>query len=519
MVMFGLSSNQQSRLLDGARALLGPSPRITGAFVGRGHYRMSVAAVPWLMILALAAVGLRWALGDGSLLLRLVAGGLAGMSAARCYEEIRPGRAVAVSDEGFAVLACNPWTMRPNHVVTGLTPGDPTTLVQQSPDRRIQLGRETITFDRVERERLLVSRGIRPFRRAGLGPLNKQSAAWLLALTVVVLAYLFGRGNFLLAGVLLGVSLTGLAVGSLGYWAGALLHDRSESPVNRLLCWTNAVTWLIPPLGILNASYVLGLLKDQPSKRRSFGLLTCGCLLLALANAALGTWISVTAQRQKAASRTSAPVLEDRDRGVLAAARPSTQPQQDRFAAAIPPSTTTTTAPCVPPEPPPNPPVGPAPDGTNGTTRIAPSDQSRPPAATPPTKITLVGCHVYLLRRGTYSYDPGNARISISYHYGNTISVDIYGDEDSHVEFAPPIGKDLARGVYTSIPEWGARNASIGGFSFSSEGSGCKSQSTFTIYELTVVDNLVTRLLATFQQLCIEIESQTYGIVDFHLRP
>ena len=54
VVLFGLSSNQQSRLLDGARALLGSCPKITGVFVGRGDYRLSVAAGRWLMVLALA---------------------------------------------------------------------------------------------------------------------------------------------------------------------------------------------------------------------------------------------------------------------------------------------------------------------------------------------------------------------------------------------------------------------------------------------------------------------------------
>ena len=182
-----------------------------------------------------------------------------------------------------------------------------------------------------------------------------------------------------------------------------------------------------------------------------------------------------------------------------------------------PAATTSTATACVPPAVPPDAPTNVVKGAPSGPTTTQPFDPARPSAAGRATKITLVGCGGYVLGSNRYSYDPGNAQISVSYTYRSALSVRIEGDEGWRVEFAPPEGQELTRGVYENVQRFPFNNPVTGGFSISGEGRGCNEErSTFKIYEIKTVNATVTRLLATFVHSCESDASRPdHGVVDF----
>lgn len=180
-------------------------------------------------------------------------------------------------------------------------------------------------------------------------------------------------------------------------------------------------------------------------------------------------------------------------------------------------ATTSTTKACVPPELPPNAPTNVVKGAPPGPTTTQPFDRTTPTAAGPATKITLVGCGGYILGPNSYGYSPNNAQISVSYTFQSALSLRIEGDEGWHIEFAPPQGQELTRGVYENVQRFGFHNPVTGGFSISGEGRGCNEEkSTFRIYEIKTVDNTVTRLRATFVHHCeTDASPPDHGVVDF----
>lgn len=178
-------------------------------------------------------------------------------------------------------------------------------------------------------------------------------------------------------------------------------------------------------------------------------------------------------------------------------------------------ATTEVSVPCVPPEWPPGAPTEPAPRTGGGTVTTTDSDDRVGSKAGPGTRITIVACGGRD-ENGRYEYTPENALIGISFLHGNALSVGVEGDEDWDMEFAPPQGEQLARGVYEDVQRFPFHNPVKGGFSLSGRG-GCNEElSTFKIYEITFTGGGVTRFLATFQHRCEHAGAPpTYGVIDF----
>lgn len=244
----------------------------------------------------------------------------------------------------------------------------------------------------------------------------------------------------------------------------------------------------------------------SPGNSAPVGLLVImlgGALLAALG--VIATAQSAPPEAAPPTSRSPFPTreLSATSQGPVSSAPPSTEPPA-----------TTTTIPCPPPAAPPDPPTGP-PAANPRPARVSPSDQSRRPAVAPATRITLVGCGRFVLDPGRYDVDASNVPISLTYRAGNGFAVTIDGTEALEIEFMPPDGQDLTRGVYANVKGIGDHNPVKGGFSLRGRGQGCSDRSTFTIYEFTAVYDIVTRLLATFEQRCESLDGPpNYGVID-----
>ena len=150
-------------------------------------------------------------------------------------------------------------------------------------------------------------------------------------------------------------------------------------------------------------------------------------------------------------------------------------------------------------------------------TENAPSGGQRSARAGPDSEVILVGCGGYILESESYRYTPRNSVITVGASHSNALTVNVTGDENWHIDFAPPAGQALARGVYADVQRFPFNNPVFGGFDLGGEGRGCNEEtSTFKIYEIQVENGLVTRLLAAFEQHCESPGAPpAYGIVDF----
>jgi hypothetical protein len=196
---------------------------------------------------------------------------------------------------------------------------------------------------------------------------------------------------------------------------------------------------------------------------------------------------------------------------------PGNYPVQPPMPAPTMATTTVPTTPCVPPEFPPNPPTNPPtvdPDAPSSTRQVTTADPIS--KAGPSTKIIVVECSSPQ-RSTPYRYDPTNARISVNVSVRNTVQVHVHGDEIWQVQFAPPDGQDLARGQYSNVKDTGSHNPITAAFGLSSPFAGCTSgaRSNFRIYEITIVNDAVARLLAAFERSCTGSGQPTYGVIDF----
>lgn len=276
------------------------------------------------------------------------------------------------------------------------------------------------------------------------------------------------------------------------------------------LRWWDGSNWTSHSHG---ASADLGPPPQPPAQRRANGPLLLPLLIIAAALAVLLVFLAtgtIGPDRRNRAQAAPPTTVEGLFNVPADASRRAPVPSS-------PSQVTSTTTKCEPPKAPPNAPKNAATAGPTGPPTTVQFDPSEPSPAGSSTSITLVGCGSYILGSGRYRYDLSNARITVRYNYGNAIVVNIEGDERWDISFGPPQGQQLARGVYANVQRFPFNNPVAGGFDVSGEGRGCNEErSTFTIYEIKVVNNLVTRLLAYFEQHCEQPDAPgSYGVVDF----
>ena len=135
-----LSGRAREKGMQKASTLLPPETRLRTYAVGRGHGRMTTGAmVAGGIFLAafVVALALGFILIPGGLLLVFV------------ISEVRPPRAVVITDQGIGVLARSIWTGRPSKVLA-LLPLVPLRSPSPSGSVVIALGPDRITFSRAE---------------------------------------------------------------------------------------------------------------------------------------------------------------------------------------------------------------------------------------------------------------------------------------------------------------------------------------------------------------------------------
>jgi hypothetical protein len=135
-----LSTGTRKKHAQQAIGLLPPGTALRGYVVGRAHARVTNEAIIGGVIFAVAfivALMLGYVLIPGALLALYV------------FHQTRPPRAVAITDQGLAVLGRSMWNSKPNKVVALLPPAR---IGPASPSGSVtvELGPERITFTNKE---------------------------------------------------------------------------------------------------------------------------------------------------------------------------------------------------------------------------------------------------------------------------------------------------------------------------------------------------------------------------------
>ncbi len=135
-----LGTRARVRGTTAATALLPPGTRVRGYAIGRGHFRMSTGAIIAGVLFAAAFI-------VGLLLGRILIPGL--LLVVYVVYEVRPPRAVVVTDESLAICNRSFWNGRPSKLLFVL-PLAPLYSSSPSGSVTLDLGPERITLQRRE---------------------------------------------------------------------------------------------------------------------------------------------------------------------------------------------------------------------------------------------------------------------------------------------------------------------------------------------------------------------------------
>lgn len=345
--------------------------------------------------------------------------------------------------------------------------------------------------------------------------------AGLVGLVVVGSSYflgLYGSNVLVFIGIVGG---GGLAIAAVAAWLGQRTDRLATSNASRMVCWSNLVTWVLPPLGIFTSAYALGMQTNHRSRRQGLIVLATVCLLLSLVNVAIGALLGVRADdRSEQAVRDRVVVITkeigpDEPLGMQSGPLPLGWEEREVPSTAL---RSITTVPCVPPDTPASPPMNPAVPAVSPTTS-RPFFNPVPSQAGPTTEITLVGCGSFVLASNRLTYAPDSAAITAAYEPAGDVRLRIHGDRDWDIQFGPPAGRPLARGLYSEVPGYRESSGQMGRFSLQGSRVCEGEKSTFRVYEIRIIADVVARFLATFEHRCATGTGAnippSYGVVDF----
>jgi len=108
----------------------------------------------------------------------------------------------------------------------------------------------------------------------------------------------------ILVGLALGRSLgaaywvVALIVG-VPYWAGDRIaawyvkRDNISSKFIEVISWSNVITWLLPPLGMLTGAMTVKFNQYNTNERGKYALLGWGCVVASIVNALIGVYLKI----------------------------------------------------------------------------------------------------------------------------------------------------------------------------------------------------------------------------------